>query len=105
MLVLAAAISTGLVLGATTNDRMAKIELAQEAIKSGTRTDGNALLIQQMLEFYLSFSGQDTSKAPEMLSYGCFCQILGERQEGKGKPRDDLDEYGHGKCTFIRTLI
>merc|ERR1712050_490982 len=56
--------------------RMSAIRAATEEIASGARSDGNALLIQQMLEFYLGFNGLSTDNAEAMLSYGCFCQLL-----------------------------
>ena len=55
------------------------------------RSDGNALLIQQILEFYLGNKGKNLSLAPKMLSYGCWCQILVERR-GLGEPVDAFDE-------------
>jgi hypothetical protein len=81
--------------------RMAKIRNAQNVIRTGVRSDGNALLIQQMLEFYLSFSGQDTSNVEAMLSYGCYCQLLVQRKEGKGEPMDKFDEIclKYQQCT------
>ena len=61
-------------------------------ISSGARTDGNALLIGQMVEFYLTVvHGLDASKVEQMLNYGCYCQLLTTRKIGLGKPVDALD--------------
>ena len=72
--------------------RMASIRAATAEIATGTRSDGNALLIQQMLQFYLGFAGESTDDVEFMLSYGCFCQLLVSRKEGKGEPVDEFDE-------------
>ena len=61
-------------------------------IAAGTRSDGNALLISQMLEFYLTtIHGVSANKVEQMLSYGCYCQLLTTRQIGLGKPVDEFD--------------
>ena len=73
---------------------MSKIALAQQEISMGARNDGNALLIKQMVEFYL---GSDFAMAPQLLSYGCWCQILGDqRKHGLGEPLDTLDQICKG---------
>ena len=52
------------------------------------------LLIKQMVEFYL---GSDFAMAPQLLSYGCWCQILGDqRKHGLGEPLDTLDQICKG---------
>jgi len=81
--------------------RMSAIRAATEEISSGVRSDGNALLIQQMLDFYLTFNGKGTSNVEEMLSYGCFCQLLVTRKEGKGQAVDVFDEIcmRYQQCT------
>ena len=59
---------------------------------------GNAQLIQQMVEFYLEAAGIDTVFSSQLLSYGCWCQILGdERKHGLGEPFDALDQICKGK--------
>ena len=63
-----------------------------EAIASGARSDGNALLIGQMLEFYLTVvHGLSANKVDMMLSYGCYCQLLTARRVGLGDPVDEFD--------------
>jgi len=70
-----------------------RLRLATEEIRSGIRSDGNALLIFQMVQFYLGFAGEDTSLADPMLTSGCFCQLLVTSMEGKGHhPMDEFDE-------------
>ena len=72
---------------------MGAIKAAAEEIKGSNRSDGNALMIQQFLEFYLGTNGDNLALAPKMLSYGCWCQLLVKRQNGLGEPIDALDEY------------
>jgi len=67
------------------------IKKVQKEIALGLRTDGNASLIQQMLQFYLIMSGQSTDNAAAMLNYGCWCQLLTDRVKGKGDSVDELD--------------
>ena len=56
-------------------------------------TDGNALMIQQILSVYLDqLNVNDTLVlSRKMLSYGCWCQILAERKHGQGEPIDEID--------------
>jgi len=75
------------------------------AAEMNGRSDGNALMIQQILQFYLGNKGKNTALAPKMLSYGCWCQILIERK-GLGEPIDAFDEICHryqqcSKCVAI----
>ncbi|CAG5109582.1 Oidioi.mRNA.OKI2018_I69.chr2.g4102.t1.cds [Oikopleura dioica] len=65
----------------------------QENLERSARSDGNAFLIRQMLEFYLSQAGFDTSLAEQMLNYGCYCNLLPNRFQGKGDPVDNLDLF------------
>jgi hypothetical protein len=51
----------------------------QENLERSARSDGNAFLIRQMLEFYLSQAGFDSSLAEQMLNYGCYCNLLPNR--------------------------
>ena len=72
---------------ATSDARAAAMEILQ-----GFRSDGNALLMQQMLQFYLSVvHGVGTEEVEQMLSYGCYCQLLTTRKIGVGEPVDALD--------------
>jgi len=75
-----------------TKPDMSKIKAAIAEINAGARTDGNGLLIQQQLEFYLSAAGESLDQAPKLLSYGCWCQILTNRRNGLGDPLDVIDE-------------
>jgi len=70
---------------------MNEIKKVQKEIALGLRTDGNASLIQQMLQFYLGMNGQSTENAVAMLNYGCWCQLLTDRVQGKGDAVDELD--------------
>jgi len=75
---------------------------ANEQISLGTRSDGNALLISQMLEFYLTVvHGLEADKVEMMLSYGCYCQLLTNRKIGVGQPVDRFDEIcrRYQQCT------
>lgn len=79
----------------------------QDNLERNARSDGNAFLIQQMLEFYLSQAGFDSSIAEQMLNYGCYCNLLPNRFQvgfnhkkrrklsfqGKGNPVDNLDLF------------
>jgi len=78
-----------------------KVASAQTEIATGARADGNALLIQQLLEFYLNAAGHNTGKADQMLNYGCYCQLLEQRRVGLGTPVDGLDEIcqRYQRCT------
>lgn len=67
------------------------IEKVKQEISDGVRADGNAALIQQMLQFYLGQTGQPTGNALPMLNYGCWCQLLTERTPGKGEAVDEFD--------------
>lgn len=72
---------------ANTNARSSMLEIA-----TGARSDGNALLIQQMLEFYLTVVHEvPANKVEMMLSYGCYCQLLTTRRIGLGEPVDEFD--------------
>jgi len=65
---------------------------ANTEISAGTRSDGNALLISQMLEFYLlEVHGLNANKVEMMLSYGCYCQLLTSRRIGIDEPVDEFD--------------
>jgi len=67
-----------------------------DAITTGARSDGNALLIGQMLEFYLTVvHGLNANKVEMMLSYGCYCQLLTSRRIGLGEPVDEFDALVH----------
>lgn len=70
---------------------MAKFKAAKAEIALGNRSDGNALLIQQIIEFYLSTKNLDFTTAPKMISYGCWCQLLVNRKNGLGEPVDEFD--------------
>jgi len=65
----------------------------QDNLERNARSDGNAFLIQQMLEFYLSQAGFASSIAEQMLNYGCYCNLLPNRFQGKGNPVDNLDLF------------
>ena len=86
---------------------MSKFKNAMAEINMGSRSDGNALLIQQQVEHYLAAADLPLSDAPKMLSYGCWCQLLGDsRKNGVGEPVDELDqlckEYqACSRCTAI----
>lgn len=68
------------------------VRQAANQISSGARSDGNALLISQMLEFYLiTVHGLEANKVEMMLSYGCYCQLLTNRKIGIGEPVDEFD--------------
>ena len=72
---------------ANNNARASQLEIA-----SGARSDGNALLISQMLEFYLTVVHElPANKVEMMLSYGCYCQLLTTRRIGVGEPVDEFD--------------
>lgn len=65
---------------------------AKQEIAAGVRSDGNALLISQMLEFYLiQVHGITPDKVEMMLSYGCYCQLLTNRRVGLDEPVDEFD--------------
>ena len=84
---------------------MSKIAIAQNEINAGARNDGSAVLIQQIIEFYLDADGIDISFAPQLLSYGCWCQLLGDqRKHGLGEPLDTLDQICKGIFGVTRTL-
>ena len=70
---------------------MAKFKAAMAEVSSGARNDGNALLVQQQVEFYLAAEGRDIALAPKMLSYGCWCQLVQNRLNGVGEPVDEFD--------------
>merc|ERR1712025_1144520 len=61
---------------ASVTDLNRKVVSAQTEIAKGARADGNALLIQQLLEFYLDREGHNPGRAAQMLNYGCYCQLL-----------------------------
>ena len=45
-----------------------------------------------MLEFYLTtVHGINANKVDQMLSYGCYCQLLTNRKIGVGEPVDEFD--------------
>merc|ERR1712203_278263 len=72
---------------------MSKMKNALAEINEGGRADGNALMMRNMLEHYLTVAGQNVDKATKMLNYGCWCQLLGDsRRNGMGDPVDKLDE-------------
>ena len=84
----------------------AKLEKVQRELDQGTRSDGNTLLIGQMLEFYQTviFGGNADNK-DAMLAYGCYCQLLVQRKEGRGEPVDELDQLvPNQKYDFIKKL-
>ena len=84
---------------------MSKIAMAQNEINMGARNDGSAVLIQQIIEFYLAADGIDISFAPQLLSYGCWCQLLGDqRKHGLGEPLDTLDQICKGIFGVTSTL-
>ncbi|CAG5078609.1 Oidioi.mRNA.OKI2018_I69.PAR.g9033.t1.cds [Oikopleura dioica] len=86
---------------ASVADLNRQVVSAQNEITKGARSDGNALLIQLLLEFYLDDAGHNTNRAPQMLNYGCFCQLLETRRVGLGTPVDGLDEIcqRYQRCT------
>ena len=70
----------------------ANIRTSLQEIATGTRSDGNALLISQVLEFYLTVvHGLNANRVQMMLSYGCYCQLLTTRKIGIGEPVDEFD--------------
>ena len=70
---------------------MGKFKSAMAEVSSGARNDGNALLVEQQLMFYLDAEGRDTALAAKMLSYGCWCQLVQNRLNGVGEPVDEFD--------------
>ena len=86
------AIFTTAVFGANIKDAQSEARAAALEISRGFRSDGNALLIQQQLQFYLSVvHGVGTAEAEQMLSYGCYLQLLTTRKVGLGEPVDAFD--------------
>ena len=86
------AIFTTAVFGANIKDAQTEARAAALEISRGFRSDGNALLVQQMLQFYLSVVHEvGTAEAEQMLSYGCYCQLLSTRKIGLGEPVDAFD--------------
>ena len=70
----------------------ANARTTSQEIAMGARSDGNALLINQMVEFYLTVvHGVSANKVEMMLSYGCYCQLLTTRRIGLGEPVDEFD--------------
>ena len=68
-----------------------KFESAETKVASDNAN--NSQMIMQMLRMYLSKFGltEFIPQVEEMLSYGCWCQILKERLAGKGLPIDEYD--------------
>ena len=84
--------ASSLASAASINDANTDAKEAFNEISVGARSDGNALLISQMLEFYLTTIHEvPANKVEQMLSYGCYCQLLTTRRIGLGEPIDEFD--------------
>jgi len=101
---LAAMVAASLAEPVKFTSELANVEAKATAaeIALGARSDGNALLISQMLEFYLTvIHGLSRDQVDQMLSYGCYCQLLTSRKIGVGSPVDKFDEIckKYQQCT------
>ena len=69
----------------------------------------NSYMLMNVLRFYLSAQGlaEFIPQVEDMLQYGCWCQILKERLQGKGLPTDAYDNLCRKwqKCNEVQYYL